>query len=268
MKIEKTAKLIMALSAFQTVASTVAASEIKSVFVAQNSEQAVICDVSKLNKNKTINEWPGSADGKKPQGSNAQILQQIDKEFAGGKYFDSFPHKLPELFEAGACLTVRAASAPDVTPSAARRVALTKAQQSKFISVAGVLEARASESEVRLAGRVIVKPSESKVMGGQDSPSFVELFENAAGYDQVIVIRWDGMGNACNGYGYTFVGLRKDGTHAVQAQDYCGGPPPQITLYNKGAGILFATPDSPPNRGTGIVKGEKSVFMNGTLRRL
>jgi hypothetical protein len=170
----------------------------------------------------------------------------------------------------------RGVSSVDVAPAAARRIPLTEAQSSRLASVAGPLEAvrsttfsyRAGESEVRLNGRVIVKPSESEWMGGRQNPSFAELFENAAGYDQVVVIGWDGMGNACSGYGYTFVGLRKDGTHAVQEQGYCGGPPPQITLYNKGEGILFATPDSPPNRGTGIIKGAKSVFANGTLRNL
>lgn len=106
MKIGTKTKMLAALSAFQVVASVASASDIKKVMVAQDAEKIVICDVSQLDKAKTSN-WPGLPEGTKPNASNEAILKKIDKDFAGGKYFDAYPHKLPELFSAGACVAVK-----------------------------------------------------------------------------------------------------------------------------------------------------------------
>lgn len=95
-----------ALSAFQVVASVASASDLKTVIVAKDSEKMVICDVAQLDKSKT-SMWPGLPEGTRANTSNATILKKIDKDFAGGKYFDAYPHKLPELFANGACVTIK-----------------------------------------------------------------------------------------------------------------------------------------------------------------
>lgn len=114
MSIENKAKMIAALSLFQVAASTVSASQIKTVFIAQDNEVVVACEVEKLDRNKTILDWPGSImDGTygtsklDANTDNASVLMQINKGFAGGNYFDAYPHKLPDLFKKGACTTTK-----------------------------------------------------------------------------------------------------------------------------------------------------------------
>jgi hypothetical protein len=160
--------------------------------------------------------------------------------------------------------------------AAARRVALTEGQEKKLASVAGTLEAIQIEVfmqyEVRLAGRTIAKTDanndeEPRFMG--PAPRFVDLFENAAGYDQVVAIEWaGGLQNACTGYAYTFLGLRRDGTyHFSEDVPFCSAPDATFSL-STGDTILLTIPDHPPIRGTGMIKGEKWLFAGGNVRKL
>lgn len=110
MSIENKAKMIAALSLFQIATSTVSASQIKTVFIAQDDKHVVACEVEKLDRNKATQEWPGSImDGTHGSAKldantdNSSVLTQINKGFAGGNYFDAYPHKLPDLFKKGAC---------------------------------------------------------------------------------------------------------------------------------------------------------------------
>ncbi|HEX7667070.1 MAG TPA: hypothetical protein VF407_21215, partial [Polyangiaceae bacterium] len=104
---------------------------------------------------------------------------------------------------------------------------------------------------------------------GGPIPSFVALFEHAGGFDQVVVVRWDGPGNACNGYGYTFIGIDAVTKATVVSKDlpFCGGPDPKLSVGADRA-ILFTTADAPPNHGTGTVKGEEWTFANRSLRKV
>lgn len=180
------------------------------------------------------------------------------------------------ICETGRCVAPSLASSVPGAPRAGaqrppKEVTLSEAQTTHLKTVAGpldVIEITAFRTyEVRLSGRVLVKGDESGATH-QDGPqpSFVSLFEDAAGYDQVVVIGWGGMGNACSGYGYSFLGLRKDGTTTLREVPYCGGPSPTIRLSEQG--ILLEVADHPPNRGTGIIKGERWLFAGGNARRL
>ena len=94
------AAMLAALSAFQMTAISANATEVSRFIVAENASKKAICDIAKLDRDKTINGWVGL--GSEAQG-NEQILSGIDSVFATTNYFDTYPEKLPELFQAGAC---------------------------------------------------------------------------------------------------------------------------------------------------------------------
>ena len=105
MTINKKTQILAALSAFQIVASVASASPIKKMMIAENKDLVVMCDVAKLDRKKT-QDWPGAVIGRQLKGSNESILTQVNEEFAGGNYFDEYPHKLPDLFKSKACTIV------------------------------------------------------------------------------------------------------------------------------------------------------------------
>lgn len=169
-------------------------------------------------------------------------------------------------------------SATKPAPSADAAVAPAAASVAPGIAssratVAGRLVVRernpASAYELVLDGKVVVKTdanAEGDPHALAPQPSVPMLFEQVAPYDQVAVIRWDGMGNACNGYGYSFLGLKKDGSFELAPTiDFCGGPEPTIT--KDGNRLTFVVPEHAPNRGTERVPGETWIYENGRLSR-
>lgn len=103
-KTKKTA-LLAALSAFQMASTTAQALEVSRYVKADNGMNVTVCDVDQLDRMKTLYNWPGSIVNLDETAGNEAILKQIDEEFAGGNYFDGYPHKLPELFKDGACVS-------------------------------------------------------------------------------------------------------------------------------------------------------------------
>ncbi len=96
-------KLFAALSAFQVMTSVASASQIKTVIIAENAELRVMCDVKALDR-KAAQDWPGMVMDEEFKGKRKEaIIKLIDNNFAGGDYFDEYPHKLPEIFKAGGC---------------------------------------------------------------------------------------------------------------------------------------------------------------------
>ena len=123
--------------------------------------------------------------------------------------------------------------------------------------------------ELTLGEKTVVK-TDASVDGDPHAsgpqPSIPALFDAVAPFDQVAVIRWDGMGNACNGWGYSFLGIRKDGTFKLSPTiDFCGGPEPTIT--KDGNRLTYVVPEHAPNRGTELVPGETWIYENGALSR-
>jgi hypothetical protein len=187
--------------------------------------------------------------------------------------------------EEGRCVPPTPSAQSSITPTTGpspRQVPLNPPRAVRIMSVAGPLEAVSIQpltvADIRLGGRRIVHTNALDVRdphANGPEPSFVALFENTAGFDQVVAIRWDGAGNACNGYGFTFLGVNRDGTFKLSSDvPFCGGPDPDIRLSPDG--IALIVPDHAPNRGlsgtlgggVGVIKGERWVFAHGTVKKL
>lgn len=123
--------------------------------------------------------------------------------------------------------------------------------------------------ELTLGEKTVVKTdarAENDPHASGPQPSIPAMFENVAPFDQVAVIRWDGLGNACSGYGYSFLGIRRDGTFALSPTiDFCGGPEPLIT--QTGGRVTFVVPEHTGNRGAETIPTETWVYESGALSR-
>jgi hypothetical protein len=121
--------------------------------------------------------------------------------------------------------------------------------------------------ELRLAGRTLVKtdqedPKDKRASGPH--PSVVRSFGAVGSFDEVLFLRWDGMGNACNGYGYSFLQLKKDGTASLVDLDWCGGPTAELTAEGTSK-VIVHRPKSKPNRGDGEIPAETWIYENGAI---
>ncbi|HVH43355.1 MAG TPA: hypothetical protein VM925_13465 [Labilithrix sp.] len=121
--------------------------------------------------------------------------------------------------------------------------------------------------ELRLAGKKIVganssDPNDKRADG--PIPSIARSFGKLGEFDEVLLVRWDGPGNACDGYGFTFLGLRKDGAFKLSDDiPWCGGPAPVISV--SGERVTVSRPKSPPNRGTDEVPAASWIYEAGRV---
>lgn len=103
---------------------------------------------------------------------------------------------------------------------------------------------------------------------GKDEPPYRSLFRyfhGLAPFEDVVILRkWNG-GNACDGWGFTFIGINADGSYRLSDLPYCGGPEPIVT--SSATEVRISIPAHPPNRGTGVLPAQVWVYSKGTLRR-
>lgn len=149
--------------------------------------------------------------------------------------------------------------------------------RSKISTVAGDLEALRApwdagtgDGEIRLEGRTITRTAlgegTSVARANGPWPSFVRTFRAIGGFDEVVLVRWDGPGNACNGYGYAFLHIEKDGTTSMSEDiGWCGGPAAVVTV--DGQKIRVTSPKHPPNRGSGEIPAKSWTWDRGKISK-
>jgi hypothetical protein len=85
-------------------------------------------------------------------------------------------------------------------------------------------------------------------------------------YEGVVLLSWRGPGNACNGYGFAFLSIRKDGTWQRADVPYCGGPPPIIVFSP--TTVTIRIPPQVPNRGQGTIPAETWLYKDGVAHKV
>jgi hypothetical protein len=193
-----------------------------------------------------------------------------------GRHYDCRPSWLSAFWFAPKASTPAASekSTHEATPArlAAREPSAELAsaeapQQTRQFRVAGrLLEILQTEEigEVRLDGKTL-----SHGTIDNDAAPFRSLIRNfgaVAPFDNVVLLRWEGRGNACNGYGFTFLGINEGGSFKQVDVPFCGGAEPLITASP--TQVTLEIPDAPPNRGSGIVPGETWVYRHGAVSKL
>jgi hypothetical protein len=118
--------------------------------------------------------------------------------------------------------------------------------------------------EVRLDGNLIIRGDNATEIAPWRE--FVRQFGPVEPFDDLVLLRWDGPGSACDGYGFTFLGINEDGTFELSDVPYCGGPPPIVTASR--TQVTIEVPPHAPNRGNGWIPGEKWIYSHSRVRRL
>jgi hypothetical protein len=122
---------------------------------------------------------------------------------------------------------------------------------------------------VRLAGKTIfttnAHDAKDPNMLGPMPTIFKVITPPTTPFDEVIMFQQNGPGNACYGYGFWFLGLKKDGSFSVSNPlPACGGPQPRVTATPQRVTVFF--PAAPPNRGTGVLPSQTWTYENGEVR--
>lgn len=136
-------------------------------------------------------------------------------------------------------------------------------------SVTIVEKERFAKYDIRLGNKTILtidstNPKDKHAEAPK--PSIYKSFGAIGGFDEVVLLRWEMDGNACNGYGYSFLSLKKDGTFSFSDNiPWCGGPDPVLTT--SGQSITITSPKHAPNRGTGDIPEERWVYENGNVKK-
>lgn len=96
--------------------------------------------------------------------------------------------------------------------------------------------------------------------------SYFKSLTGTSGFEEVVLLQMQMLGNACDGGDLIFLGLRKNGTYSLSKPiEFCGGRPPVINWSaNK---ITVVLPGGPPNRGTGYIPSETWVYRNGIVSK-
>jgi hypothetical protein len=139
-------------------------------------------------------------------------------------------------------------------------------------TVAGRLEVFLSPTaegegyELRLGSRLVAKSSYELMNAGVRhglEPWIAGSLGRVEAFDEVLLVGWAAVGNACWGYGVTFVGVRRDGGFSVADIPFCGGPEPlvQVTATK----VTVTIPEHPPNRGKGRKPRETYVYAAGKV---
>lgn len=82
-------------------------------------------------------------------------------------------------------------------------------------------------------------------------------------FDGVVLLRELGQGNACDGFGFAFLGINEDGTYELADLPYCGGPEPIIRATLRDVTISAAA--HPVNRGSGTIPARAWRYRNGKV---
>ncbi len=91
--------------------------------------------------------------------------------------------------------------------------------------------------------------------------------EGVGEFSEVVLFEMFMMGNACNGSGFIFLGLKTDKSYVLSNDvDFCGGRQPVIT-WAKDKVTLFI-PGGPPNRGKGYIPPETWIYEKGFVRKV
>lgn len=123
--------------------------------------------------------------------------------------------------------------------------------------------------EVRLGDEVVLRSNYELMNAGQRSglqPWLAGSLGPVEPFDEVVLVGWSAVGNACEGYGLTLVGLRRDRTFSVADIPYCGGPEPLVETTP--TQVTITIPEHPPSRGDGRIPGEIYVYAGGKVVRL
>ncbi len=83
--------------------------------------------------------------------------------------------------------------------------------------------------ELRLGSQVVLKSSYELMNAGKRSglqPWIAGSLGAVEPFDEVVLVGWAAVGNACSGYGMTLVGVSRDGDFSASDIPYCGGPEP------------------------------------------
>jgi hypothetical protein len=125
--------------------------------------------------------------------------------------------------------------------------------------------------EVRLGGHVVVKSSYELMNAGKRGglePWIAGTLGPVEPFDEVVLLAWGAVGNACLGLGYgvTFVGIRRDGRFSVADIPLCGGPEPLVQVTRTKVTVVI--PEHPPNRGEGRIPRETYIYAAGKVVRI
>jgi len=150
-----------------------------------------------------------------------------------------------------------------------KRDALARETAGGRLEVFLVPTAEGEGYELRLGGRVVIKSSYELMNAGKRSglePWIAGSVGAIAPFDEVLLVGWAAGGNACSGYGMTFVGIHRDGRFSVADIPYCGGPEP---LFHVAATrVTVVIPEHSPNRGKGRVPRETYLYTAGNVARI
>lgn len=94
------------------------------------------------------------------------------------------------------------------------RGALVRDTAGGHLQVFLALTAAGEGYELRLGNRVVVKSSYELMDAGKRSglqPWIAGSLGAVEPFDEVVLVRWAAVGNACSGYGMTLVGIFRDG---------------------------------------------------------
>jgi hypothetical protein len=130
-----------------------------------------------------------------------------------------------------------------------------------------------NEFAVRLNGRVVVKTGGKENSSGfrfHDYPLpnvILHINKGVAPFDEVFVLQQRMWGNACDGGPIWFLGDKSDGSYAISdAIDYCGGPPPILTVLPEK--VTVTVPGHAPHRGEGFTPQEVWVYEDGKVSQV
>jgi hypothetical protein len=124
--------------------------------------------------------------------------------------------------------------------------------------------------EVRLAGKLILKTNcndDKDPYSGTPLPEIYSYFgDSLAPFDEVVLLQFNMLGNACNGGPLRFLGLKADGSFQLSNEiEFCGGKQPIITWGGDKA--IVTLPGGPPNRGSGYIPSETWTYEGGKVVR-
>jgi hypothetical protein len=130
-----------------------------------------------------------------------------------------------------------------------------------------------NEFAVRLNGRVVVKTG-----GAENNNEFrfhdyplpnviLHINKGVVPFDEVFVLQQRMWGNACDGGPIWFLGGKSDGSYAISdAIDYCGGPPPILTVLPEKVTVIV--PGHAPNRDESFIPQEVWVYKDGKVSQV
>lgn len=134
-----------------------------------------------------------------------------------------------------------------------------------------------NQYEVRLDDHVVFRTELASVIENPPKhrevpgiiPHIIADFLSVRPFDEVLVLRWFDYGNLCATHGFSFVGIRRDGTFRVTSLPTCTDQ--EALLDSDTKGIRLILPPEPPGERHGsmnpLIPGDEWIFQDGKLRR-